>query len=47
MVFRVETATNGTIITNVANNAEAVRILLNLHREGIKCIKWEIVEKCG
>ena len=44
MIIRVETAANGVIHGMVANNADAARYLIALARDGIKCLRWEIVK---
>lgn len=43
MVLKVKTG-SGTIQATVKNNLDAARFLRELHRFGIKCIRWEVIE---
>ena len=44
MVFKIETAANGTIVRVVRSSMEAVKILRELASDGVKCVQWEMRE---
>lgn len=41
MIFKVETASNGTIVRVVRGSMEAVKVLRELAADGVKCVQWE------
>lgn len=42
-MLHITTASNGIITAIVANSHDAVNLLRALAREGIKCIRWEMM----